>query len=166
MILLDYPNLLSCVNDIITNIQTFRPTYYNEFRLQYDTGCRIKEAVDKSFWSYSFPNWILEPQKNNNLRTFSPAELSQNSLEYLFSPWQLIPDKFYNKYDYVFQNSTEGRVFTVGQKHCTTHIFRHLYAKRLKNEGLLDFEIQIKLGEKTIDSARNYIYSDVYVNFL
>ena len=152
-------NLLS---DIVYNNSKMNLDFSVYIELLYLSGCRANDALEFNRWQLlANSSVLLTPQKGNNLRSFGASELpilfynslvdNENIFEYLSYPKVLYYlDELLNKYD-----------FRIIKKRCTNHLFRHNYAKLLKNDGFTDIEIKDKLGEKNLSSAMQYINSSI-----
>lgn len=158
--------ILGIINDFMSFIPSWYPQSIDIFSLLKDTGCRIQEATDPIRWRRLGSDYALKPLKGNDIRTFSTAELSQNTIVYLNNfpnyPQEIPMRKYQQQFDYFKGNVTILR----GQKEISTHLFRHNYARQLRVNGLTDVQVQNKLGERTLSSALEYldtkIFSDYY----
>lgn len=132
-------------------------------QVQYYTGCRANDALQFNRWSLlANGNVLLQPQKNNLIRTFIPTDLPPKFYSYLAENYNPFVGLLYGKYQYYVGLSLRKYSPTVGQKGVLSHLFRHNYAKKLKNLGMLDVDICQKMGEKQQVSANMYIYSQVF----
>lgn len=135
-------------------------SYSIAFKIMYHTGCRFSELRSISRFSFTALNQIqLTPLKNSNNRIFSTENIPTEFLNFITTQ---------NNYFQMLNLSTASYYFKVYFAHkavyhntklLTTHLFRHHFAKSLKNQGLSDQEIQQVLGEKDIRNSNNYIYS-------
>jgi len=153
------------VDDFIIYVNNYYPSSYALFDLLRSTGCRIKEATIRTRWSVTPPTFQLKPLKGNNIRDFTTADLSQTAVNYLinFPPYpQEIPQR---KYQVQFDNFKANRIILRGEKPISTHLFRHNYARQLRQSGLTDIQIQKKLGETQLASALEYLNTSIRSNY-
>ncbi len=130
------------------------------------TGCRIKEAIETDRWTPFSDFFHLQPQKLNNIRTILFSDLSNDVQEYIFEGNQNQSSNNYNRYVHQFHKEFGSKKFFIGDKGCSTHLFRHRIVKEKKQLlGWSDSDIKTWLGEKTQVAANSYIYSEIYVNF-
>lgn len=142
--------------------RVMRPDLYPIFLLQYETACRIGEAVDTDRWNVKIDYIELQPEKRNNKRILMIEDFSTETLNYLTTPRAPVPTKFYNKFQYYFKENLKPTLW-IGEKRVKTHIFRHAKVKNLVNEqGATPAQIQDYLGEKTLKAAEIYINSIIY----
>ena len=145
---------------LVDDSRVIRPFLFPFFEVMYFTGCRASEAIDQSLWGLTNPGVIiLKPNKGNNSRIFNLNEIPESYQEYLKCD---TVQRFAPKYDQLNYNFKQLFIYPqvyIGDKKCTLHLFRHDYAKRLKDMGLTDSEVQDKLGEKSISSVMAYIDS-------
>lgn len=137
---------------------------FNSFSLLLNTGIRAEE-IDTNLWEKRTDgNFELIPQKRNNARIFSPSEIpilwqnaviNQNPIFYTNS-YSTLLRAFHNT-----KNWTKIYIYT---KEISIHLYRHLYARNLKELGLTDEQIKDKMGEKKQSSADSYIYGKLFSN--
>lgn len=136
------------------------PTY-NTMLLQYNTGIRLSE-VDPSRWEIlSNGNYYLNTKKYNH-----PREFTRDQIPTIWH--QAIEEN--DNFDYITNHSTYERrlrvifgnyYFKSGQKRVISHIFRHNWAKKKKEETKDNELVREALGEKRLSSALSYIASDI-----
>lgn len=132
-------------------------------QLQFYTGCRANDALQFNRWSLlANGNVILQPQKNNLIRTFAQVDLPHKFYIYLAENYNPFVGLLYDKYQYYVGLSLRKYSPVIGNKGITTHLFRHNYAKKLKDLGFTDIDICQKMGERQQASANMYIYSNIY----
>lgn len=130
------------------------------------TGCRIHEALDTSRWIPLSDLFQLQPQKLNNTRDIPFSSLSTDVIDYILEGNQNQSSNNYNRYVHQFHKEFGSKKFFIGDKGCSTHLFRHRIVKEKKQIlGWSDSEIKVWLGEKTQIATNSYIYSEIYVNF-
>lgn len=136
----------------------------NSFELLKITGIRADE-INLKYWIKLSPDlYKLTPTKRNNERFFTEAELTQEWIEAIELQ---NPVRFTNSYSslmYYFQKTKLWSKMYVNVKEICNHLYRHLYARNLKDLGYTDDEIRIKMGEKKQTSADEYIYGIIYID--
>lgn len=131
--------------------------------LQYLTGARANDVLSFERWTLlANGNIQLAPQKGNLNRVFTPSEIDSKFYYYISNGINIFDGLFYRKYCYYVERCLYANAFTIGRKSVNTHLFRHLYAKRLQSQGLTDVVIKEKMGERKLQSAQGYIYSSIY----
>jgi hypothetical protein len=137
------------------------PATYNTMNLQYKTGIRLSE-VDVSRWELlGNGNYYLNTKKYNHPREFKGDEVPEI--------WKRAIENG-DVSSYITNHSTYERrlrlvfgkyKFVVGKKRLVSHLFRHNWAKRKKEELGTNEAVREVLGEKRLSSAISYIASDI-----
>ena len=138
------------------------PRYYPLFDMLFRTGMRFEDCYSLSRWAIVSPQVVtVQTAKGSDIRTFTESDINP----YL---WAAIHAQNFSYFN--FSYSTIRRYFslafpipnlTVLSKPIKTHIFRHNKARMLKASGLSDLEIKAYLGERSLSSAKSYIYSNI-----
>ncbi len=137
--------------------------YRFALELLYKVGVRAGEAISFNYWlKINDQTYSLQPQKHNNLRVFDITELPNNFSTYFDSGADFYSGFTYNQLEYGVSKLFSSNRFMVGTKFLTTHIFRHNYAKQCKFNNMTNLQIQIKMGERWLSSAENYIDSNIF----
>lgn len=151
------------VLDFLKVCRNFDPYFYSIFNTQYITGARFSDVYNLENWSIINDNTIsLQPKKQNNLRIFDIDDMDDLLIQQVKSGYNGYELTSYSSALFWFKRIFPNPNLRVLNKPVKTHIFRHLKAKKLKEEGKTDKEIQQYLGEKKEISARAYIYSSIY----
>lgn len=130
--------------------------------MQYLTGCRANDVLGFDRWTLlGNGNLQLQPQKNNLLRVFTPAEIDVDFYASVVNNIDYFEGLFYRKYEYYIERIFHNHLFRINQKPVSTHLFRYNYARKLKASGSTDLEIKDKLGERRLSSAQAYIYGNI-----
>lgn len=130
---------------------------------QYTTGCRANDILQLNRWSVVDINTVrLAPQKGNNPRDFSVSILEPALIDAIFGNINIFQGLFYRKYSYYIDLALHRYNFTLGSKGIGSHLFRHNYARKLKDSGLTDSQVKDAIGERSQSSANAYIYSQIY----
>lgn len=145
----------------LKNNNNYYYTYVKHyFELMYLTGCRASESIDPKLWSILSETQIkLRPLKYNNDRLFLKNDIECFLIDNLIAGNLNVFDLNYSKINYHILQQVRSYKITIGDKSSSLHLFRHNYARRLKDKGFTDAEIKIKLGERNQSSANSYIYS-------
>jgi integrase len=136
---------------------------YNTFKLLYDTGIRAGEVNLKYWKKITTDLYELTPTKRNNPRFFT-KELPK---EWKDAIQNNSPIAFLNSYSNqmrMFQRHKVWNRITVDKKEICMHLYRHLFARKLKEAGQTDEQIRVAMGEKKQSSADQYIYGILYVD--
>lgn len=170
--------LIKCIKmeTLLTNLQIDEicvfamngKTLYNRqlkiiAEIQYITGARANDVIEFNRWSeYNSTQLLLQPQKGNNARIFNKSDINNDFVYGVVNNENILEFETFRKYDYYLKLTLNRFGLSVGNKGINTHIFRHNYAKKLKDDGSTDVEIKDLLGEVRQSSANSYIYSNVY----
>ena len=152
---------------IIQHVGQYRPEYTNIVRLQRNAGCRITELFQPYRWSFPRSgNVQILPQKGNATRVVSLSDLgfaNAEAMQSVLSDMARLPK---SQYERAFSKAVSDvglwRLYDSGFTHPSTHFFRHLKIKELKNENFdLEF-IANWVGEKNIDNLNYYLDSQFF----
>lgn len=136
---------------------------YALFHTLYLTGCRYAELVHPENWSVIDDNNLsLQPAKKNNIRLFKASEIDDLFLTCLQNNYNIFAIKSYTYYLRTLNRLGGISDVYVKNKGISLHIFRHYKARILKEQGKTDLQIQQYLGERSLNSAKHYIYSTIY----
>jgi integrase len=147
-----------------SDIGTLYPRLSPSFKICFDVGTRLIESIQPSRWELKKNYFILTTAKGSEKREIKLKELQEESIYFLLNSPDAYQERPQTIYEYTMRRFYKGREFYIGEKRSYTHIFRHRIAKNMKAEGKNDKTIQKYLGEKTIISAQQYIYSEIYTN--
>lgn len=132
-------------------------------RMQYLTGARANDVLQFNRWVLLADLTVqLQPQKGNNLRIFTEAEIDPIFYDYIVSGVNPFAGLHYRKYEYYLSQILNKNWFTIGDKKAGSHLFRHNYARKLKDSGMSDAMVMAKLGEVSTTMANFYIYRSIY----
>ena len=152
---------------IIQHVEKYRPEYSNLVRLQRNAGCRITELFQPDRWSFPRSgNVQIKPQKGNATRVVSLSDLGFANVEAMapvLADMERLPK---GQYERAFSKAVTDvgiwRLYDSGFTHPSTHFFRHLKIKELKNENFdLEF-IANWIGEKNVLNLNYYLESQFF----
>lgn len=146
------------------SIDTLYPRLAPSFKICFNVGTRLIESIQPTRWENLGASFRLTTAKNSYPRIINYAELEAESIYYLLNAENAYQERPQTLYETTMKRFYKGREFYIGEKRSFTHIFRHRIAKNMKAEGKSDGQIQQYLGEKTLISAKQYIYSTIYTN--
>jgi len=127
------------------------------------TGCRAGETRQER-WKYLEDELFeLETEKRNYPRIISEEQVPLNFTFCIQQRNMLFCLASYSTIKYWLTKCQPFKVLNT-KKDCSTHVFRHIYAKKLHLQGLSILEIQVVLGERHIASVYQYVYSALYRN--
>lgn len=136
---------------------------FSVFQTMYKTGGRFSDIYNHQNWTVIDANYLkLTPQKNNNIRIIPASDINFYLYDSILNGWDIGREFSYSYAKNAYNRFFPGPKLFVKSKPVTTHLFRHNKAKLLKKEGNTDSQIQQYLGEKSITSANQYIYSNIY----
>lgn len=148
--------------EVISNNVVIDEQYRLLYEVLYCTGCRVNDLLEYNRWNVLMNGKVqLQPQKGNNLRIFDSSTLPAIFYDSLINNYNLFDNILYGKVEYNLLRLINKYDIRRNKKKITTHLFRHNYAKKLKEVGKTDVEIQSILGEKHLISAQNYINSQL-----
>jgi len=145
-------------------IGTFYPRISPSFKICFVVGTRLIESIQPTRWQNLGSEFKLTTAKGSDYRIINYTELQPESIYYLLNGEDAYQERPQTLYENTMKRFYQGREFYIGEKRSFTHIFRHRIAKNMKAEGYNDGQIQQYLGEKTLVSAKQYIYSEIYTN--
>lgn len=154
--------LLSCVS-----LSIERSDYLaHVFAFQYSIGCRGEELCRNDTLDINFGTGKIgytQPKTGTTRSLFLPS----------FTPF-VIEDFIGVKECYdTFVPSTlrrywlrfmQGQRLYVGEKNCNLHIFRHNYARQLREEGLSNNDIMANMGLTSLSTVAIYTSSPIYIS--
>jgi site-specific recombinase XerD len=149
--------------DCIDKIPFHNYDYKVLAKVMYNIGCRACETYSMSRWVMVTNDvFTLSPCKFSDTRVFSVSELPVEYVSYLLGLEANINNVTYRKLEYCL-NSVIGHfgIYVKG-KDSVCHLFRHNYVKKLIAQGLNEVQIKSKLGERTLRSTRQYMYSEIF----
>lgn len=147
----------------IRTIGNFNIAYGSLFFTQKKMGARINELCNPAFWNFKDIEKIeLQPQKGNKLRYFDMSifdEYAQIKIKNNEFPFAFCTPEVTR---YFFNNYYPRLHVWVERKEIQSHLFRHLYCKKLFEAGQTISQISEKLGERDTKNTQGYIYSQLY----
>lgn len=152
---------------IIEHVERYRPEYANIVRLQRNAGCRITELFQSDRWTFPRSgNVQIRPQKGNATRVVSLSDLGFSNADEMtpvLSDMNRLPKGQYERaFSHAVREVGLWRLYDSGFTHPSTHFFRHLKIKELKNENFdLEF-IANWIGEKNIKNIDYYLDSKYF----
>jgi len=150
---------------VIERCNSDQPFFSKYYKALYHLGIRATEALLPSIWSFPTSNTVvLQPHKGNNLRFFVRSDIPEDYLQSILFPEFINVIPSYSQLNYLFQIYMYYGKIWIGNKSSTLHLFRHNYVKKLKAIGLSDEDIRVRIGEKELSSAQQYIYSEYFVD--
>jgi len=132
---------------------------YNTFGILYYGGFRISEIISLGTLDLNNGTFVMQPRKGNNVRTLSYTDFPLDFRDIIKHSTSVFLFNSVSNAQHFFSNHWKYKTIFHKTKNVSSHLFRHNYAKKLKSQGLTDGQIQLKLGEKQLSSAQNYIYS-------
>jgi len=129
------------------------------FRLLYNTGVRIQEAVQLPRFSLGVADFTIDTEKNSLNRTFPIGYLPPIYYNYLpynpgFGGFQTI-----SSYSTVVRQikSFTDQIYYKGENNILTNIFRYRYARYLQHEGFTLLQIKEAFGHLSTQSTLSYL---------
>lgn len=161
---LSIPELQVYADQIICEVERYRPEYANLVRLQRKAGNRINEMFQPERWSFPTASSVqIRPQKRNAIRVVALSDLgfdSEAAMQATLADMARLPK---GQYERAFSKAVHDiglwRLYESGFTHPSTHFFRHLRIKELKSENFELEYIANWIGEKNIDNLNYYIDS-------
>ena len=155
------------INDTCTSIINNSPPDYPELRSFFTTaytfGLRWIEIFELHRWSFANESTItVKTAKRGNPRELKSRDVEQKIIDMIISEvpyWELCR---YNTIRYYAQHYSPYPFASCGKKEIGVHIFRHCFVKNLADMGITPEEIQIILGERTLESVNGYIKSNIF----
>ena len=145
---------------LLTKVEQDSPYLLSQFECMYYLGCRAMESIEKKRWTILDNQFVLlEASKRNNQRIFMLEDVPVSFLSYINNDYILESHVSYSKLNYVFNKCFIYSHVFIGEKQSKLRLFRHSFTKHLLDKGFTDEEIKIKLGEKSMTSAKAYINS-------
>lgn len=162
--ILTFAELHQYCNDFLTNINNF-DTFLHDFSLNlYNTGLRFNELFQLDRWDpYGEESVECDTEKDSYNRIFNYSELTVPFITSVYSNESVYLTCRYTTYIRYFHRYFPFYPLYCGNKGISSHIFRHHKAKEMHEDGYTDEEIQLYLGEKELQNARGYIYSNIYI---
>lgn len=138
--------------------------FLNEYlTFLYNSGCRPTEPLLSSVFVGKFQDHsIIQPLKNNNPRSI-PNNIIPTSI------WSINDDygSYYSlkHYDTIIRMIKKFNmpfwIYTI-DKNSLLYLFRYNYVRNLKNSGLSNVEIQLKMGWKNLGIVNSYLTKSLY----
>ncbi len=134
---------------------------HTTFTLMHNIGCRASETRQENFVEYGERNYLLITKKRNFDRIIEISRIPENFRICIENRNMELALSSYSTIEFYLNRYAPYQIFN-RKKECSTHIFRHIYAKNLKEIGFTMEEIQADLGEKNIASIFQYVYSELF----
>jgi site-specific recombinase XerD len=151
---------------IALNESTFPTGCSILWQVQYSTGCRASESCNLSLWNVINELTVcLSPLKYSDKRFFNIDELHPYFIDALIMGESNYQNILYRQLQYNIDKLIRCYGISSGSKSCSNHLFRHNYARKLKNRGLTDSQVKEKMGERNQSSADQYIYGKLYSTY-
>lgn len=131
------------------------------FELMKNTGCRSGETRQERWRFVEDDLFELETEKRNFNRLISESQVPSNFITCIINRDMKLCLASYSTIKFWLERCQPFTIYNT-QKECSTHAFRHLFAKNLKEEGYSMTEIQVIMGEKYIASVYQYVFSELY----
>lgn len=156
---------LKVISDHVINTAFKKYGFYGYiFETLEKTGIRAKELT-KCRWSKVADNvYTLQPQKANNVRIFKEEDLTEYYVKYINDYDITLFDVSYSSMLRYFNLSLYPYTVTYEKKMIGLHFFRHLYIKKLSFINMNFTDIKSKLGYKSDDMLKTYLYSNLSIN--
>ena len=148
---------------ILDSFKNFDAIMYSIFLNMATTGARFNDVYEVKRWTLLESGMLqLEPQKRNNLRYFSRDQVDTLLLDQIVTGENYYSKVSYSNCLFWYKRFSDGLNLNVKTMAVQTHLFRHIKAKELKEDGMTDIEVQNYLGERHLISAHSYINSRVF----
>ena len=158
----DYNTLNNAVSTFLIDVEKYDYNAFILFNQMRLSGARFNDITDIKRWNVSDDGiFFLQPQKNNNVRIIQPDQLDDVYMQWILNGLNISNIRSYSTMKRIFYKFFPIYPIIYKQKRINTHLFRHLFAKKLHLNKITDKEIQTILGEKYLSSAKNYIYSEL-----
>lgn len=131
------------------------------FSLMASIGCRASEAMQQNFIENDEKSYLLVTKKRNFDRVILASRIPDDFLNCIKDRNMEYALASYSTINFYFERFRPYAIYNT-KKECSTHIFRHIYAKNLKKIGYSMEEIKEDLGEKHLASVFQYVYSELY----
>lgn len=164
---LSVTELMVYADAIVEHVERYRPEYANLVRLQRNAGNRITEMFQPNRWTFPRSgNVQIHPQKGNATRVISLADLgyaNADAMAPVIADMSRLPK---GQYERAFSKAVKDvglwRLYDSGYTHPSTHFFRHLKIKELKNKNFDLAFIANWIGEKNVDNLNYYLDSQFF----
>ena len=149
----------------LQSVSQFDLTLYELYYNLYLTGLRYTELYNIDRWKYQNNDTVIcTTAKGSFPRTFTADELSFPFYSSILRNENMFFTARYSTAIRYFSRFFPEPRIRCQNKEISTHIFRHNKAKQMKVQGKTDQEIQIYLGEISLENAQGYINSELYIN--
>ena len=158
-----YPELEATLKGFVVGLQRHGLKQDHAlFHSLYTFGFRIQELSKCETWVMTKGKEIVcYPSKKSKKRLISAKKAHPLLVESVEKKRNFLYLSSYSTYRRLFEARISKNGFVLGGKKLSTHIFRHLVAKRLDNQGITPKEIQNYLGLKNLNVALGYIHSQI-----
>ena len=153
--------------EILSEMQRYRPEFFNLCRLQRLSGCRIQELFHPDRWKVLPPSTIqVQPQKGNALRVLQLSDIGFTNADN-FAPTHAdmarLPNRQYERaFSLIVRQKGLWRLYEEGFARPSTHMFRHVKIKELAAQGYDKAYIATWIGEKNQDNLDYYLNSQYF----
>jgi hypothetical protein len=155
--------LLSLCNYLKSTTYIYYPGQIQFLQDLYNTGCRPKEIINTSLWTYNNDSDIrLQPLKGNNTRYFISTDLSFSlywAIYFQIKPYEGLTLRQLNC---VTKKILPVSVIYGKNKSAIDYMFRYNYVRQLAASGMSDADIAIKMGWSSATLASSYRTAAIY----
>lgn len=149
-VLLTDEQLQELCNYLSETSYIYYPIATSFFMDLYKTGCRPMELLTMSRWNYIGPTQIeLTPEKGNNIRTFTEADLSEDLLFSIINQVRPYEALSLRQLTSVLKKILPVIQVTTDVKSAIDYMFRYNKVKTLHNAGQTDLQIATTFGWST-----------------
>lgn len=155
-------------DEILSEMRSYRPEFYNLCRLQRLAGCRVQELFQPDRWKLLPPSMVqVQPQKGNALRVLQLSDIGFPDVD-SFAPTHAdmgrLPNRQYERaFSAIVRQKGLWRLYEDGFARPSTHLFRHIKIKELASQGYDKAYIATCIGEKNQDNLDYYLNSRYFV---
>ena len=164
---LSVTELQAYASAIVAYVEQYRPEYANLVRLQRNAGNRITEMFQPTRWTFPTSTSVqIKPQKGNATRVVALADLGFTNADAMAATMADMARLPKGQYERAFSQAVRTiglwRLYDSGFTFPSTHFFRHLRIKELKEKNFdLDYIANWR-GEKRVDNLNYYLDSQFY----
>jgi len=156
------------LNSILLETINAKNHYYHHsktyFNVLYITGCRTKEPLDISRWSYHSNKVYLNTFKTEAIRIFEAKSLPEHFVNCIYKQIKPFDQLTTHQFNLDFRKSIPIHPIYSGDKIADTYLFRYNRAKLMYDEGMMIPAIQDFFGWNSDDVCRRYIMTQLILN--
>lgn len=155
------------LEDLCSSLSETEYIYYpiskSYFKDLYTTGCRPQELLTITRWNYiNASNIILDPLKNNNNRTFTAAELSNNLLQSIITQVEPYESLSLRQLSSVLKKILPVLRIQTIEKSAIDYMFRYNRVRQLFAQGQTAAQLATKFGWINPNLAYSYGNKTLY----